>query len=509
MRKLSLLLTAIIIASFTVMSPATYAATAGEKTAQSNIKKLQEAVNKKNWSSAANYAKALAVYYEEIGQYDKAVRYYDENAVYWTNAGHPSWGIANSIRADHLRTSSEVYVSLPVSDKRKLEKFEPLSGTYIGMFPADKLTKSDFTKVEEYYGKKHAISLTYAHWRGEYKATDSVFPVAKAEQAKAAGAALQIGWEPRYGLDDVLDDEYVRQFAREAKESGIPIFLRFAGEMNGPWVPWHDDPKKYIEKFRLIHDIMEEEAPNVAMVWSPNFLPRDNIDPFYPGDKYVDWVGFSLYTIPYSQGREVPGGSAVEYMKPLYDKYSHKPIMISEGAVSFVSYELGKTYSDWGVGQLDNMYTYLAQIFPQVKAITYFNLDKMTTNYDNQNNNYDLSDDLAMLNKYKKVTKPSYFLSTVETGATGNGGKDFVPIMKATNSLKGKLDTMVYVKLPLGKHPYYVAIWQDKTKLGEAYAAPWNMTIDFDKVDMKKPITVIAFDKTFKRLSTTFITIKP
>ena len=43
--------------------------------------------------------------------------------------------------------------------------------------------------------------------------------------------------------------------------------------MNGEWVPWYGDPEKYKEKFRLVHDIMEQEAPNVAMVWSPNFFP--------------------------------------------------------------------------------------------------------------------------------------------------------------------------------------------------------------------------------------------
>jgi len=510
MRKFSLLLTALIITCTAILSPQAYGASAKETTAANNIKKLETAVKSKNWRNAATYSNQLAIYYEEIGQYDNAVRYFDENAEYSTKAGiHPSFAVASTIRADHLRTSTEVYVSMPVKSNRTLEKFEPLSGAYIGMFPGDKLSNADYSKIESLYGKKHAIFLTYAHWRRGYEDTNSVFPVEKAAQAKAAGGALQIGWEPSNGLDDVLDDEYVRQFAREAKESGIPIFLRFAGEMNGPWVPWNDKPEKYIEKFRLIHDIMEEEAPNVAMVWSPNFLPRDNIDPFYPGDKYVDWVGFSLYTIPYSQGREVPGGSAIDYLRPLYEKYSKKPIMVSEGAISFVSYQLGKTYSNWAVGQLDNMYTYLARIFPQVKAITYFNLDKMTTNYDNQNNNYDLSDDPAMLKKYKKVIQSNYFLSNVETGATNNGGEQFVPINKAASSLKGKMDAMVYVKLPLGNHPYYVAIYQGKTKLGEAYAAPWSMEIDFDKVKLKEPITVIAFDKNFKRLSTTNMTIKP
>ena len=59
------------------------------------------------------------------------------------------------------------------------------------------------------------------------------------------------------------------------------------------WIPWYDEPAKYIEKLRLVSLIMKEEEPNAAMVWSPNFWPNDNIDEYDPGDEYVDWVGFS------------------------------------------------------------------------------------------------------------------------------------------------------------------------------------------------------------------------
>lgn len=462
---------------------------------------LENAITNKSWNHAASYSKKLAVHYDEAGQYEIAAKYYDDNAMYWAKAGHADWGIKNSIRADHIRTEVDLYVETPLSSK-KLAKFEPSGGTYLGLFLAGKKENANPDPVKEIYGRNHAIYLTYTTWGEKYPDTDTYFPMTFAKNAKKNGSGIQIGFEPMKGLDEVEDGAYIRQFAREARESGVPVFLRFAGEMNGEWVPWHDEPKKYIEKFRLVYKIMKEEAPNVAMVWSPNFLPRHNIDPFYPGDNYVDWVGLSLYTIPFSHGKEVPGGNPIDYLKPIYEKYSHKPMMVSEGAVSHYSYQLRKDYSEWANGQIGNMYGFLPRMYPQIKAITYFNLDKQTTDYDNKNNNYDLGDSPVIEKKYKTIIKMPYFLDRLTVNSSNNSVQSqFVPFEKL-KEVTGVHHAFVYVKLPLGSQPYYVAVYQGKTKLGESYAQPWDMKIDFSKVNQKEPITAIAFDKNFKRLAT-------
>lgn len=462
---------------------------------------LKDAIMKEKWNEAAINSKHLAVHYDEMGQYEKAVKYYEDNAMFWAKDGHAEWGIQNSIRADHIRTEVDLYVEQPLSTKKKLGKFEPKSGTYLGLFLAGKRENANADLVKGIYGKNHAIYLTYTTWGEKYRDTNTYFPVTFAKMAKKNGSGIQIGFEPMNGLDEVKDGEYIRQFAREAKKSGVPVFLRFAGEMNGDWVPWFDDPKEYIKKFRLVHNIMKEEAPNVAMVWSPNFLPRHNIDPYYPGDGYVDWVGTSLYTIPFSHGKEVPGGNPIDYIKPIYDKYSHKPIMVSEGAISHYSYQLRKDFTDWASGQIGNMYGFMPRMYPQIKAITYFNLDKKTTDYDNKNNNYDLADSPAVDSKYQALIKNPYFIDRLSLKKPIKTVKAKYMPMKRLKEITGMRNVFTYVKLPLGKQPYYVAIYQGKTKLAESYAQPWDMKLDFSKVDQKQPLKVIAFDKNFKRLA--------
>lgn len=501
MKKLASMILSIILLLSIIAIPQDVSAASAQQV-RSWESALQKAIQKKQWNLAATYSKNLAVHYDEAGIYDKAVQYYRKNAEYWAKAGHADWGIQNQIRADHIDTEIQIYLEKPVPPNQKLSKFEPTSGAYIGLFLAGKRENANPDLVKDIYGKNHAIYLTYTKWGQKYKDTDTYFPMTFALNAKKNGSAIQIGFEPHGGLDQVQDGEYIRQFAREAKESGVPVFLRFASEMNGEWVPWYDDPAKYRKAFQLVSRIMKEEAPNVAMVWSPNFLPRHNIDPYYPGDEYVDWVGTSLYTIPFSHGKEVPGGNPIDYLKPIYEKYGHKPFMISEGAVSHYSYELDRDFSEWASGQIGNMYAYLPKMFPNVKAVTYFNLDKRTTNYDNQNNNYDLADSKIVDEKYQRLIKDSFFIDTLTVDSKNDAVHHTYAPITNMKEVTNKHKAFVYVKLPLGKQPYYVAVYQGKTKIGESYAQPWEMTLDFSKVDPKQPLTVIAFDKNFKRLAT-------
>lgn len=489
----------VLVVAFIVFNtaPTSFAAEANPTAIEKN---LNNAIKAKNWTNSALYSKQLAVYYDEKKQYELAAKYYDLSAKYWADAGHASWGIVNTIRADQIRSEVDLYVETNINPNKKLEKNEPLGGTYLGLFLAGILENANPAKVKDAYGRNHAIYLTYTKYGEKYADTDTYFPKTFAENAKALGSGVQVALEPFVGLDKVKNDEVLRQFAKEANESGVPVFLRFAGEMNGEWVPWHTTPEKYIKAFRLVHDVMEELAPNVSMVWSPNFLPRDNIDQYYPGDQYVDWVGFSLYTIPFSQGEVKLGGNPIDYLRPLYEKYSHKPMMVSEGAVSHYSFEQNIDYTNWATGQLGNMYGYMPRMMPQVKAITYFNLDKSTTSYDNSNNNYDLGKSKPTLDTYKRLIKNNYYYDTLTLDSPRDAIKtQYVPFNKV-KEVSGTTNVFPYIKLPLGENPYYVAIYQNNVKLAESYAKPWDMKIDFNKVDPSKPLKIVAYDKNFKVL---------
>ena len=213
-------------------------------------------------------------------------------------------GITAAITSAKPRTASATAATAPKARPQTvalgglptLAKFEPARGCYVGAFiELDHIVKGNISNFEEMTHKKHASYFTYCGY-------GMPFPKAWVDKVKAAGGAPQIAFEPNNGLDEVADDAYLRAWARDAARSRVPIFLRWASEMNGPWIAWHKDPRLYIEKFRLVSEVMRQEAPNVAMVWTPFAEPQRLIAQFYPGDDVVDWVGMNIYSVYVNNG---------------------------------------------------------------------------------------------------------------------------------------------------------------------------------------------------------------
>ena len=403
-----------------------------------------------NVVNAALYAKNLGKYYDSQKQYETAIYYYELENEYWLLAGY-DWGAQDLFRAEEIRSTLDLYVQTTdesalaaASDGNGggLAKFEPVYGTYLGMYSElDPQMGNQYTRSEQFYNKKHALYLAYTQW-------GKPFPRQYAVNAKAAGAALQIAFEPMNGLDEVKDGEYIRQWAAAAKATGLPIFLRYASEMNGNWVPWHGDPAKYIEKFKLVHDIMEQEAPNVAMVWSPGDVPINTMSAYYPGDAYVDWVGISMYSTPYENGdssKPQLGLGPVDRLDEIYRLYAdRKPVMISETAVTHGTVTDGKSWTDWGVMNLERVYEIMTKQYPRLKAITYFNRGATQPGV---TDNFLLRDNTAMMDAYKRLIGSPHFLTKVENGAKPAAAGGYIKA-QAKADFSGRTVVYPYVKLP-------------------------------------------------------------
>ncbi|WP_158289323.1 stalk domain-containing protein [Paenibacillus flagellatus] len=381
---------------------------------------MRRSADKADWNSAAIYAGNLNQYFDSVRDYDRAIAFYELENDYWLKDGK-DWGANDLERANQIRTTVELYASAAEDDalldryaprSGPLAKFEPAYGMYVGLYSEqDSEMGNEFRKSASIYGRDHAIYLAYATY-GE------PFPERYARRAKEAGGALQIAWQPLNGLDAVRDDAYLRQWARSAKAAGIPIFLRYASEMNGNWTAWSGDPAAYIEKFRIVANVMKAEAPNVALVWSPGDVPKFNMASFYPGDEYVDWVGVSLYTEPYSHGNpdvSMEANTPIERLEEIYSLYAdRKPVMLSESAVAHYTNADGKPHTDFALMNLDRLYRVMPSKYPRLKAITYFNVDMKEKD---SRNDYLLRDNPDMLALYKTILADPYMLTRVETGA--------------------------------------------------------------------------------------------
>lgn len=393
------------------------------------IAELEQAVSQ---SEQAGYLRKLAEAYEQSKQYQKAAdTYYREariHKVLGDQSGDLNTYYAVLAKADALNTEIEVYVESPatqgtagaastVTGGRELAKFEPPSGMYIGAYIDKdshmvKLGDDKFKAFNKLAGKQHAIYFTYHRY-------GSPFPYHWAEQVGQAGGAIQLAFQPDNGLDEVKDGPYLRQFARDAKAAGVPVFLRFASEMNGNWVKWNGNPQQYIQTFRLVAKVMREEADNIAMVWSPAANPKPTIQAYYPGDEWVDWVGLSIYSVKYFNGKL---GSPADQVNPLdsldevYQTYSaRKPIMVSEYAATHYS-KAGDTSTLYFAQTKMNMLYHGAKLkYPRLKAISWFSLNTLTDSHraERSLNNFSLTENDKVLAAYSKLIADPYYLSSV------------------------------------------------------------------------------------------------
>ncbi|WP_373230779.1 glycosyl hydrolase [Cohnella sp.] len=301
---------------------------------------------------------------------------------------------------------------LVVKDDYQPAKFEPVSGAYLGAYVIqDEFIKADMNTFNEVTGKQHASYFRYVGY-------GKPFPQTWVDSVIAAGAVPHIAFEPNNGLDEVEDNAYLREFAQAANASGVPIFLRYASEMNGTWAAYSGDPKQYIEKWRLVHQVMEEEAPNVAMVWTVFTFPEQSITSYYPGDEYVDWVGVNVYNVVYHNNDLRNRGDKEDPLKLLdyvYNTFSaRKPIQISEFGATHYTVTDNSYHIDFAAQKITRMYKWLPTLYPRVKSIFYFDVNNLVNApVGRKINDYSITNDPIVLNAYKNIVAKDYYLSKV------------------------------------------------------------------------------------------------
>jgi len=257
----------------------------------------------------------------------------------------------------------------------------PAQGAWLGAF----VGTGTLAQLETTLGRKLAIVHHFFGWSDDF--------TTQAAAELSANRMPLITWETwtngtGFPLTDIVNgahDTMIRSRAQAAKALAKPFFLRWGHEMNGNWYPWdgtHNGANQaatatYVSAYRHIHDLfVAAGATNVLWVFSPNVdsVPGDGWNQwsnYYPGDGYVDWMGFDGYNWGTSQStstwRSFPNLAGAIYAS-LAAK--GKPIMIPETA----SAELGGDKAGWIASILPS----LQSSFPAIKALVWFHMNKET-----------------------------------------------------------------------------------------------------------------------------------
>jgi len=272
-----------------------------------------------------------------------------------------------------LIKTATIALDLPAYETEEL--LVPSNGVYYGYYQPSLNSHPLDPKTTVVDGERPTLAMFYQDWAPKNK-----FDANFLYGLSITGTLPIITWEPwdtskklTITPQQIINgkyDPFIRQWAKDSAKYHQPFFLRFAHEMNGDWYPWgKQSPQTYIAMWHHVHDIFEEEnATNVIWVWSPNNTDKDgntsSILSYYPGDAYVDWVGFSGF----NWGTTTNKTSWLNFKELATDVYVilsklNKPVMIAETS----SVSLGGNKQEWFKDMLSNL-----QNFPQIKAVVLF-----------------------------------------------------------------------------------------------------------------------------------------
>jgi len=223
---------------------------------------------------------------------------------------------------------SNAMASMPI-------KLLPPSGDdiYFSAFPdfggsEDEVTTQKVQTFETMVGKPIAWAYFSQNWFNGI-----VYPKAHIHAISKSGAVPFVRLMPRsdeeqghpetvFSMEKIINGEFdtqLKKWAQDAKTDNIPILVDFAVEMNGDWFPWSgiftgghtpdaygdpsypDGPERFRDAYRHIIDIFRaENVKHITWFFHPDHgsYPEESWNKpkyYYPGDDYIDWIGFSMY----------------------------------------------------------------------------------------------------------------------------------------------------------------------------------------------------------------------
>jgi hypothetical protein len=183
------------------------------------------------------------------------------------------------------------------------------------------------------------IALYYSGWGEAFQSEFAMqavrhhaVPLIQIEPGKTRLSAIVKG-----GFDAYLDS-YAKAVAKFGRDTRHGVIIGFAHEPNGPWYPWgngHVSPATWVAAWRhVVDEFRKEGAYDVTWLWTINIIDtRHNIaapGPWWPGPRYVTWVGIDGYYYKRSWSFAPLFGPAIKAVH----KLTRDPILISETGAS-------------------------------------------------------------------------------------------------------------------------------------------------------------------------------
>jgi tetratricopeptide (TPR) repeat protein len=369
--------------------------------------------------SAANW-RWLGEANAKLERWDDATAAFDQSIKKYRALGDSVTARALENRTNPYRQQADVYVwNAGTWRDGNRARLEPSVGLMLGVY-VDETGLSRAGTISSKLPSRVAVYFRYHQLLPQNRTTLNrpFFPTRFVQAVSDLGGAVHLALEPGVPLAQ-LNLSVFEEFARAVRDSRVPTFIRFASEFNDPNNEWSRNPALYRAQFRRFAQIMHRTAPNAAMVWMPMASRLEGIDAYYPGRDAVDWVGLSLYSTPFANGRLEENNlrvSPLDAIAPFYAKYAKfHPVQISEFASSHETLLTpGTDYTRFAVQKLNMLYWGAAMRFPRLKAINWLDIDMLRSRFvatergPERRNNYALVP--AKIEAFALILREPYFM---------------------------------------------------------------------------------------------------
>jgi len=209
-------------------------------------------------------------------------------------------------------------------------------GSYLGVYvrgvPASYAPVDAFTAAA---GVTPNLAIYYSGWGEQFYGSF-------ARQAAGHGAVPVVQINPTHVSVAAIAgggyDRYLTKYAAAVRSYPGPVILSFGHEMNGWWSSWgyrHTSPAVFVAAWRHIVTLFRhQKVHNVTWLWTINIIDRRggiaSPGPWWPGSRYVTWVGIDGYYYKPSWTFASLFGPTIKAVRAL----TREPILIAEtGAV--------------------------------------------------------------------------------------------------------------------------------------------------------------------------------
>ena len=218
----------------------------------------------------------------------------------------------------------------------------PIPASYVGVY--EKGVPPSYQPIAEFAaaaGKQPNIVGYYSGWAGPFAASfaeqvhdHGAIPCVQIDPTDASVAAVARG----------VYDIYLRTYADSVRDFRHAVVIGFGHEMNTTRYSWgygHVRPSTFVAAWRHIVTLFRGQgADNVTWLWTINQNGPGSgpLAPWWPGAKYVTWVGIDGYYFRPSDTFTSVFGGTINQVRAITDK----PILLSETAVGPTTNQFAK-----------------------------------------------------------------------------------------------------------------------------------------------------------------------